>query len=591
MHPSDMVFDKAQCRFYPTILFMLLLHRNVWHPITLLLMLAVWLATIGNLPLWLAVARLPEITPVQASKTLAFLIPALISFSTAFLALTLWPRWLKGAGLLLLTVAASSCYFMLTYGVVIDPSMVANVIHTDVREARDLLSWPLAVSLLLGVVLPGVWWWRQNLQPTKPWRLLLQQGALGIVSLLVCVAMLWLAFDDLASLMRNHKSLRYMINPFNTVYGLIDLSMGKAVQAQEPMKQVGQDAHLLSSPKGLELSPMIVLVVGETARAANFGLGGYIRDTTPRLQALAAQGQLTYFSQVTSCGTNTQTSLPCMFSPLGRNGFLSQTGPSEGLLDVLQRAGLAVLWLDNQSGCKGVCDRIPNVNLRAQKVPGLCNDDDCFDEILLQQLPLHLEMLPPEQRVQGTVVVLHPMGSHGPAYYKRSPAAHKHFQPECTSHSLANCSPEHLINAYDNSLRYTDYVLAETIDWLSRQSRPTALLYVSDHGESLGEKGLYLHGMPYRLAPSEQTHVPMVLWLSPAMQRERGWSMECIQGQSHKPFSHDHFFHTVLQLAQVRTQAANTSLDILAPCTPPTASSHLSFPPDHTHAQLPAAQH
>ncbi len=566
----EMVLDKAQCKFYPKLLFMPLLHRKAWHPATLLIVLAVWLATLGNLPLWWAVVRLPEITLFQALKSLAFLLPALISFSIAFLALTLWPRWLKGAGLLLLALVAASSYFMHTYGVVIDPTMVANVIHTDVQETQDLLAWPLAASLLLGFVLPGAWWWRQTLRPIKPWTLLLQQGGLSIASLLVCIAMLWLAFDDLASLMRNHKSVRYMINPFNTIYGLIDLSIGKAAQAQEPMKLLGQDAHLMSPPKGPEFSPIIILVVGETARAANFGLGGYARDTSPRLQALAAQGQLTYFSQVTSCGTNTQTSLPCMFSPLGREGFLSQTGPSEGLLDVLQRAGLAVLWLDNQSGCKGVCDRIPNVNLRSQKVAGLCDADECFDDILLRQPPQYLETLPPDRRAQGTVVVLHPMGSHGPAYYKRSPAAHKHFQPECTSHSLPQCPAEHLLNAYDNSIRYTDHFLAETIDWLSHQAGPTALLYVSDHGESLGEKGLYLHGMPYRLAPLEQTHVPMVLWLSPAMQREQGWSMACIQAQSHQPFSHDHFFHTVLTLAQVGTQVANTRLDILSPCTPST---------------------
>lgn len=544
------------------------LQRPSWHPTTLLLILAVWLATLGNLPLWIAIWRLPEINSFRAAGTIAPLALALAGLLVAFLNAFIWPRWLKPAGLVLMAVAASSSHFMQSYGIVIDPTMIANVTNTDAREVRDLLSWSLLGSISLGVVLPGIWWWRQAVRPTKPWQLLVQQLAWSLAAILISLAMLWLAFEDLASLMRNHKSLRYMINPFNTVYALLDLSIGNAVQASEPLKIVGEDARLASEPKSPEASPLIVVVVGETARAANFGLSGYSRDTTPRLKQLETQGNLVYFPDVTSCGTNTQTSVPCMFSPLGREGYMSQSARSEGLLDILQRAGLAVLWLDNQSGCKGVCDRVPHVGLRSLDVPSLCESDDCFDEILLHELPKHLATLAPERRAKGTIVLMHQMGSHGPAYYKRSPLAHKHFQPECTSNSLRDCPTEHLINAYDNSLRYTDHFLAETLTWLQAQPRPTALLYLSDHGESLGEKGLYLHGMPYRFAPSEQTHVPMVLWLSEAMQHDRQWRIGCVRAQSTKPLSHDNFFHTVLNLANVVTQVANPELDLLSPCNP-----------------------
>jgi lipid A ethanolaminephosphotransferase len=378
--------------------------------------------------------------------------------------------------------------------------------------------------------------------------------------------MFWISFQDIASLTRNHKQLRYMINPFNSIYALTQLSVGQASQAAKPLQTIGEDAKLLNPPATEAAAPLVVLILGETARAANFGLGGYGRETTPQLRKLQAQGDLVYFSDVKSCGTSTQASVPCMFSHLDKAAYESNKSRFESLLDVLQRAGMAVLWLNNQSGCKGVCDRAPNVTTSALNVPEFCQTGECLDEVMLHELPKQLALLDPARRAKGTVVVMHQMGSHGPAYYKRSPPSMKPFQPECSSHALQNCPPEHIVNAYDNSLVYTDHFIAKTVGWLKGQSRPTALLYVSDHGESLGEKGLYLHGMPYSIAPKEQIHVPMLVWLSKPFQSQRGWRMTCLQEQSAKALSHDHFFHSVLGLTQVSTQLRKPELDVFQAC-------------------------
>jgi lipid A ethanolaminephosphotransferase len=543
--------------------------RAPWHPTALLLILALWLATAGNLPLWRALWKLPETHGLQAAVTLGSLVLVVLAATVLLLGLFLWPRWLKPAGIALLLITASSSYFMSSYGIVIDPSMLTNVVQTDMGEALDLVSWPLVVTLLLGAVLPGIWWWRQPVRRVGGGRLVLQQLGVGLLGLLVAVAMLWISFQDVASLMRNHKTLRYMINPFNTVYAVARVSVGRAAQAQQTLQPVGMDAHLVSPGDSVDTSPLIVLVVGETARAANFGLGGYERDTTPLLKQLQSEGDLVYFSNVSSCGTNTQTSVPCMFSPQGRETFDGGDTHQENLLDVLQRAGLAVLWLDNQSGCKGVCDRVPHTDTRNLNLPDICPEGECFDEAMLRALPDELARLDPERRARGTVVVMHQMGSHGPAYYKRSPPAMKLFQPECTSHALQECPPEQIQNAYDNSLRNTDHLLAETVRWLQTQQRPTALVYVSDHGESLGEKGLYLHGMPYRMAPTEQTHVPMLTWASKPLQQAQGLRLDCLRAQAAQPWSHDNLFHTMLGLARVGTTARDGSLDMLAPCTAP----------------------
>ena len=544
----------------------LLTPRTAWHPTRLLAVLGVWLATVGNLPFWMAIWQLPETQGMRALSTVGSLWVILLALLGWFLSLWVWPRWLKPAGLAMLVTVTSSSYFMLTYGVVIDSSMLANVVQTDVREVRDLLSWPMLAAVMVGVVLPGVWLWRQPIRSVPARSLVGQQLGVGLVAFLVALGVFWLSFQDIASLTRNHKQLRYMINPFNSLYAVTLLTVGQAAQATKPLQAIGEDAKLLQKPTSEANAPLVVLILGETARAANFGLGGYARDTTPQLRQLQAQGDLVYFSDVKSCGTSTQASVPCMFSHLGKSAYESSKDRYESVLDVLQRAGMAVLWLDNQSGCKGVCDRVPNVATTALKVPEYCTSGECLDEVMLHELPKQLAALDPAKRAQGTVVVMHQMGSHGPAYYKRSPTAMKPFQPECSSHALQNCPPEQIVNAYDNSIVYTDHFIAKTVKWLQTQSRPTALMYLSDHGESLGEKGLYLHGMPYSLAPKEQTHVPMLVWLSKPLQRERHWGMNCLQAQSAKPLSHDHLFHSVLGLTQVSTQLAKPELNLFSAC-------------------------
>lgn len=546
-----------------------LAHRP-WHPLSLLLVLALWLSTLGNWPFWRALWALTDNHSLRSGLSLLGFGVIVLAATTALLSLLVWPRWRKPVGVLLLLVAAANSYFMQTYGIVIDPSMMANTVQTDVREVRDLLSWSLLAVLALGVVLPGWWWWRQPVQKLPVRRMVGRQLGLAGLALLLMLMVVWVSFQDLASTMRNQKSLRYMLNPFNTIYASTRLVVGQTAQASQPLQPIAEDAALARASGTGHAAPLIVLVVGETVRAANFGLAGYARDTTPQLRQLQGRGELAYFDQVTSCGTNTQVSVPCMFSHLGREAYSKNSTPYENLLDVLQRAGMQVLWLDNQSGCKGVCNRVPNANTRELKDPALCPDGECFDEIMLRVLPERLAQLEKAagSASAGTVVVLHQMGNHGPAYYKRSPTEMKVYQPECRTNVLQNCPVQEIVNAYDNAVRYTDHLLGQTVRWLQSQPRPTAMLYVSDHGESLGEKGLYLHGMPYMMAPREQIHVPMALWLSKPMLSQMGWDNTCWQKQVAESVSHDHFFHSVLTLAQVRTRWHKPELDVFSACAP-----------------------
>lgn len=535
--------------------------RQLW----VVMLISLWIATVCNAALWRALSRLPDLSTSQ-SITLSIALSAVIALATAALLSLLAWRWtLKPAATLFLAAAAFGTYFMMAYGVVIDKSMIVNALQTDARETRDLLNWRMAATVIGLAVLPSYFLWRQKIRPKGAVRQVLSNTASVVAASALLVLVVMLSFQSLASVMRNHTQIRYLINPLNSFYALGEV-VAKPLQRNETaILPLGEDAKLGATYAGQSKPPLLLLVLGETGRSVNFGLNGYSRATTPEL----AKENVASQRNAWSCGTSTAASVPCMFSNFGRQAYDSRPANYEGLLDVLQHAGLAVLWLDNQSGCKGVCDRVPNVDTSQLKVPGLCDADECFDEVMLKGLNERIAALPAERRARGVVLVMHQMGSHGPAYYKRSPAAFKKFLPECTDNALQSCTPEGLVNAYDNSIVYTDHLLGSAIQWLKGQEATSApaMLYLADHGESLGENNLYLHGMPYAIAPDVQKHVPWITWLSPEFEQRTKITTACVKQQLDAPISHDHYFHSVLGLMNVRTSVYKRQLDIYARCT------------------------
>ena len=520
-------------------------------PLTLAWLTALWIGLLSNWPLWQLMHGLPELANGRGLVFIGVFAGVVVALTGALLSLFAWRPVLKPAMTVLLLLAAAIAYFMGSYGTVIDPTMVVNVLQTDTREARDLLSLRMGASLLILGVLPAVWLWRRTLERVYfPRRLVI--NLLAFVAGIVAAVLLILAVSaDFASTMRNHKQVRYLINPLNALYSIGAVAVRSQQQPSGPPEAIGLDAKLADRPAGAK-PPLMVLVVGETARAVNFSLNGYARPTNPELAKL----EVLNFANAKSCGTSTAASLPCMFSVLGKQDYEALKKPQEGLLDVLQRAGLAVVWVDNQSGCKGACDRVPHVDL--------CTSDECMDEALVKALPEQFAKLDPERAKRGVVIVLHQMGSHGPAYYKRSPAEIKPFTPECQSNALQQCPREQVVNGYDNSIAYTDHVLAGVIGWLGQQTAQynPAMLYMSDHGESLGENGLYLHGVPYAFAPTEQTHIPALMWLPAEQKPQRA----CLANHLQQPISHDYISHTVMGYMGVKTSVYKPEWDLLTGC-------------------------
>lgn len=536
--------------------------------------ISLWIAGPANWPLWAAWAALPEASgPAAALQGLALL--GLVAGLTGLLPLALPRVLLKPALGLLLLATALVTHFQGSYGVVIDADMARNARQTDWREVRDLLSPLLLLNLAWIAALPGLVLAWVPLRPAGPWRRALRARALALAAWLAALlAVLILAYGQLAGLLREHKALRYQVAPLNAAWALAADGL-RSPRHRGPPSPIALDVQQQPAPPGAK-PPLILLVLGETARADRLALNGYPRPTTP---ALEARGAIS-LGRVQACGTSTAASLPCMFSPWGREGHLQRDARgerTENVLDAMQRAGLSVLWVDNQSGCKGLCDRIPQARAEtpapgAGPLPaGLCPGGACHDEVLVEGLDARLAALDPARRARGTVIVLHLMGNHGPAYHARSPAHRKPFQPECRRTTLADCRQAELDNAYDNAIAYTDHVLGRAVDWLQAQAaaHDVALLYLSDHGESLGEHGVYLHGLPYALAPAAQTEVPGVMWLGPAWRSRLPGHGACLQpGPQAAPLRHDLLFHTLYGLTRLRSAEYRPALDRMQACRP-----------------------
>lgn len=468
---------------------------------------------------------------------------------------------LKPVLTLLFMVSAGVAYFMSQYGVMIDAGMFRNFAETNATEVRDLLSLKLLAYIFFLGVLPSWLLWNVPVNYRRWHRELLSKVVVSVASVAVIGGVALANYQGLSSLFRNHHEIRLMLVPSNYIGASAGYLREQVASAQQPFVTIGEDAQRNAAVQNHPRKSLTVLVVGESARAENFGILGYDRDTTPKLDKEAG---LIAFTDVHSCGTETAVSVPCMFSNMGRKDYdASKAKNEEGLLDVLKRAGIDVIWRDNQSGCKGTCDRVTLQDVSNLKDPALCANSECRDEILLQGLQTFIDHLD-----KDTVLVLHQMGSHGPEYFKRYPKEYEHFTPVCESNALNNCSRESIVNGYDNTLVYTDHVLSSLIDVLrSNQDKvDTAMLYLSDHGESLGEYNLFLHGTPYMLAPEQQKHVAMLAWFSDSYQKSYSVDTHCLQMSRDKPLSQDNLFHSMLGLLEVQSKVYQQDLDLFAGC-------------------------
>ncbi|EIH4400250.1 phosphoethanolamine transferase EptA [Escherichia coli] len=496
-------------------------------------------------------------------NVLVFLSMPVVAFSVINIVLTLSSfLWLnRPLACLFILVGAAAQYFIMTYGIVIDRSMIANIIDTTPAESYALMTPQMLLTLgFSGVLAALIACWIKIKPATSRLRSVLFRGANILVSVLLILLVAALFYKDYASLFRNNKELVKSLSPSNSIVASWSWYSHQRL-ANLPLVRIGEDAHRNPLMQNEKRKNLTILIVGETSRAENFSLNGYPRETNPRL----AKDNVVYFPNTASCGTATAVSVPCMFSDMSREHYKEELAQhQEGVLDIIQRAGINVLWNDNDGGCKGACDRVPHQNVTALNLPDQCINGECYDEVLFHGLEEYINNL------QGDgVIVLHTIGSHGPTYYNRYPPQFRKFTPTCDTNEIQTCTKEQLVNTYDNTLVYVDYIVDKAINLLKEHQDKftTSLVYLSDHGESLGENGIYLHGLPYAIAPDSQKQVPMLLWLSEDYQKRYQVDQNCLQKQAQtQHYSQDNLFSTLLGLTGVETKYYQAADDILQTC-------------------------
>jgi lipid A ethanolaminephosphotransferase len=521
------------------------LAQHTINPLTLLLLVSVFITLSGNLTFFRRVADVyPLANHLGFLFALCIIVFGIISLLLVVLQFLMPLKW---ASSLLLFIAVFCAYFADNFGVVIDVEMIRNTLQTNVSEASDLLTLGLLARVFFLAVLPTYMVFmlplrsrvKQNVWQRKLKPMLL----LVAVILLLLFATIMSVSANFSSFIREHKALRYYINPIHPIYAGI-----RYVSSQFKVSTVHDFVEIVSYARQSEhssLKRVVIMVVGETARSDHFGLNGYSRQTTP---LLSQHTNLVNYPNISSCGTSTAISVPCMFSLSDREDFdVGQSRFTENVVDVLAKANVSVLWRDNNSDSKGVALRQQFEDFRSSDNNPIC-DIECRDEGLLDGLQTYIDA-----QANDVLIVLHQMGSHGPAYYKRYPPEFEHFTPSCQSAELSSCTQQEIINAYDNTIVYTDYFLNKIITFFQENSlkQQSTLLYVSDHGESLGEKGIYLHGLPYAFAPDAQTQVPILLWTS----ENSPIDVEATQSLSNAANSHDAVAPTLLQLFAVESDA------------------------------------
>ncbi len=483
----------------------------------------------------------------------------LVSFIIFFFTLFSVRFVLKPLLIITLIVSSFAAYFMDTYSVVIDSEMIRNALQTNPNESLDLLSWKLVVYFLLLGIIPSFIVYKTKFisRPFKQ-ELIAKTKVLGF-SLLVIVILLFSFSKFYTSFFREHKPLRYHINPIYWIYSIGKYTNATFNSGPIIVKPLGEDAKIIHEGDSGEAEEpeLVIMVVGEAARADRFSLNGYERETNPFLK----KEDIINFSDVHSCGTATAQSVPCMFSIYDRVDYDHEKGiTTENVIDVLKHTNLInILWRDNNSDSKGVALRVDFEDYRTSKTNTMCDGDECRDEGMLVGLDAYIK----KHKGEDILIVLHQMGNHGPAYYKRYPKEFEKFTPVCKTNQLEECTQEEVSNAYDNAILYTDYFLSKVINFLKLYSKDheTSMIYMSDHGESLGENGLYLHGMPYLIAPETQKHIASVMWFGGEMKKDI--DIKKLNAYKDKEFSQDNLFHTLLGIFEVESKVYDKNKDIL----------------------------
>ncbi len=437
-----------------------------------------------------------------------------------------------GRGLLavLSVINATAVYFIYTYNVIIDATTIENVFNTRYSEASGFFSWSLWLFILACGVVPALFCLLQPVVRGKARRLGLVCGG----SLAVVLAVGALNIGQTLWISQHDTELGGLLQPWSYL-----VNTGRVMSFSQDEQAVEiklPDGKITDREK-----TVVVLVIGESARKANFQLYGYARDTNPLLSKRA--GLKVY--QATSCATYTTAGTKAILEPQD-SGDLYELLPNYAY-----RTGVDVSWRTSNWGEPPihVPEYLTNEEL-GEQYPG---ENVYYDAILQKGLRQRIE----SSQKDKVLIVLHTSTSHGPKYANKYPKEFEVYRPVAQNVEEGEKNVGRLVNAYDNTIRYTDYLLDSLITTLRSMSEwHSAMIFISDHGESLGENKMFMHGLPMKLAPKVQYEIPFLVWVSDGF---RDYKPE----QDLPAVLEQHYiFHSVLNLLSIQSPAYNAAYDI-----------------------------
>jgi len=465
---------------------------------------------------------------------------------------------LKPLIIILFFISAINYYFLNVLGIIINEDIMQSTIdsfkESNWGEINDLLTFKYFIYLFFLGFLPSLLLYFIKIEYPNFKKEITIRLISSILLISITLGLIYANYKNISFISRGTKELKEHVVPHYLLSNIKDYYDLKRDANRKFLKLKSKAVQLFPEDKMIG-----VIVIGETARADRFSLNGHDKQTNPLLE----KQNIINFSEAYSCGTITVVSVPCMFTLHKYNDYNSHEAEYEAnVLDLIKSSGTEVIWIENNSSCKHVCDRIKTidyVNKGTEDYVGY----GVHDEIVLKGLKKVLT----ENKEKKLLIVLHSMGSHGPAYYNRYPNNFEKFKPTCKANDPLGCNAEELNNTFDNTIVYTDYIISSAIDILKEENQSqNFLIYASDHGESLGENGIYLHGAPMSIAPKEQIHIPALLWSSENLKEKRKQIKKNYpaSNQIESKITHEYLPHTLLDFLNLKTSYLKINKSMLS---------------------------
>lgn len=473
-----------------------------------------------------------------------------------FYSIFLFKRFFKYIVVLFLILNSLVYYYMLNYGIAFDVNMLINVMETNYKEASEFFSIKPIIFVLFFGILPSVFFLKKINVNFNNYLIKKGNSILITIFLILILIVPCYAFKKSKKFLKDNQRITSYIIPINYNMSVVEFIVFKidSYWKSKNLIKISDDAILTKTTKNGKKN-LLVFMVGESARAKNFSLNGYERPTNEFLDKY--KDEIVSFKNFEACATFTAKSLTCTFSHLPRKDFnYGDSFKYESLLDIFNKVGFDIYWKSNNGKCKNICNRVKNSLVKSF-------GNNIYDDLLLKVFNNDIKRL----NKDNNLIFLHGRGSHGPLYYNRYPKEFEKFKPACNK-ELEDCSVEEIVNAYDNTIYYTSYLIDEIIKKLQEYEKEynVAFIFMSDHGQSLGEDGIFMHSAPFDTAPVDQKNSAFFMWFSKDFLEEFNIDLNCLKNHKNDVFSQDNIFHSMLGLFNISSKFYQKDLDLFKIC-------------------------